>query len=383
MLVISLIFAGLVVLGVNIAVLKTRRFGPVCGIGALSIFLGLPCVILPAVQLNGLLLVLVGLICWLVKAGPRLFLPCSLAAFLVSHAVGAWVAVDRIRDQAELRKEYPSQSLANRLGYEKKGFVGARADKALSKLEDLVEDRIDAGGSRRAFMLRMLHEGTVEDFINSPGFGVGRQIRPRRQYIELPEAEPIPLPAASSDTAGVRTEDDRNRPSPPSEADALDAVPIQIALQEMHQKSVIDFANPQGFGYVRDRDHVAGFQSHRFSAMPKLDSAGPESRRWRIDRLELASLLTHEEPVVYISEHLPRMDELREAPTRPLTSFEKIALETLRQGENLKLEAGPDRILMLGSIRALKQCMPCHSAKRWALLGAFSYVLRRHADPGR
>jgi hypothetical protein len=32
---------------------------------------------------------------------------------------------------------------------------------------------------------------------------------------------------------------------------------------------------------------------------------------------------------------------------------------------------------MLGSLRAAKQCLECHSAERGKLLGAFSYVLRR------
>jgi hypothetical protein len=140
---------------------------------------------------------------------------------------------------------------------------------------------------------------------------------------------------------------------------------------------VIDFANPKGFGYVRDRDHVAGFQSHRFGAMPQMDDRVPENKRWRIERLELVSLLTHDEPVVYLSDHLPRMDELRGAPTRALTPFENTALGAMGQGENLKVEGSADRILMLGSIRALKQCTSCHSVERGALLGAFSYVLRR------
>jgi hypothetical protein len=55
----------------------------------------------------------------------------------------------------------------------------------------------------------------------------------------------------------------------------------------------------------------------------------------------------------------------------------------LEKGDNLKLEATPSRILMLGSIRALKQCTSCHSVERGALLGAFSYVLRREPSPGR
>jgi len=32
---------------------------------------------------------------------------------------------------------------------------------------------------------------------------------------------------------------------------------------------------------------------------------------------------------------------------------------------------------MLGSLRAAKQCLECHTAKRGDLLGAFSYVLHQ------
>jgi hypothetical protein len=52
MLIASLIFAGLVVLVANTVVLRTGRFGVVSGIAGVSMFLGLPCVQLPAVQLK-------------------------------------------------------------------------------------------------------------------------------------------------------------------------------------------------------------------------------------------------------------------------------------------------------------------------------------------
>jgi hypothetical protein len=391
MLVESLIVAGLVVLVLNIIVRQTGRFGVACVIAGLSFFLGFPCLGLPAVQLNALVLVVAGLVCWFTKAGPRVFLLCSLGAFFISHGVGGWVAYALIREQAELRQEYAPESLAERLAYEKELSVHARgdatftaprntrSDRELTGLEDLVEYQMQRA-TPRTFRLKQLHEGAVEDFINSPGFGVTRRIRPRREYIELPEGEPIPLPAASN-PAEAKKDVEADKPSPPSESDKLTTVPLQTALQEMHQDSVIDFANPKGFGYVRDRDHVAGFQSHRFGAMPELDDRVPETRRWRIEKLELVSLLTHDEPAVYLSDHLPRMDELRGAPTRALTPFEKTALGALEQGENLKVEGTTDHIRMVGSIRALKQCTSCHSVERGALLGAFSYVLQRHAGP--
>jgi hypothetical protein len=112
--------------------------------------------------------------------------------------------------------------------------------------------------------------------------------------------------------------------------------------------------------------------------MPKLEDAGHKpDGRWLIRRIDLVSLLTHEQPVAYVSVNLPRMDELRGAATRPLTQFERRALTALRAGSNLQVDASADHIQMLGAIRAVKQCLDCHDARRADLLGAFSYRLQR------
>ena len=80
---------------------------------------------------------------------------------------------------------------------------------------------------------------------------------------------------------------------------------------------------------------------------------------------------------VYLSEHLPRMDELRNAETRALDEFEQRALPQLHDGEDTVVEQGLNQIRMLGSVRAAKQCLDCHSVRRGDLLGAFSYLLDR------
>jgi hypothetical protein len=133
----------------------------------------------------------------------------------------------------------------------------------------------------------------------------------------------------------------------------------------------------KGFGFIEDREHVKGFQAHHFHAMPSLKASPTQTQRWRIQSLELVSLLKHEEPVAYLSKHLPRMDELRDAPTRPLNPFEKSALSKLQKGDDLQTETTTNQIHMLGSIRALNQCLTCHRVQRGDLLGAFSYTLCR------
>ncbi|MEX0711027.1 MAG: DUF3365 domain-containing protein [Pirellulales bacterium] len=120
---------------------------------------------------------------------------------------------------------------------------------------------------------------------------------------------------------------------------------------------------------------VAGFQSHRFLAVPRLPSKDQANAQWQVSRLELVSLLKHDLPVAYVSRLLPRMDQLADSPTRTLDDFEKRALERLRHDEDLVIQDGVQRIRMVGSIRAAKDCLDCHSVDRGHLLGAFTYEL--------
>jgi hypothetical protein len=91
--------------------------------------------------------------------------------------------------------------------------------------------------------------------------------------------------------------------------------------------------------------------------------------------LELVSLLKHRNPVAYISKHLPQMDELRDAPTRALEAFERQSLEQLKSEEDVVIDETADRIRMVGSLRAAKNCLDCHSVQRGELLGALTYEL--------
>jgi hypothetical protein len=170
----------------------------------------------------------------------------------------------------------------------------------------------------------------------------GAMPQPSRPY-SFPEPAPGTLRAAESDFGGT------------------------------HEDNAIAFLNPLDFGYVKDREHVAGFRPHQFGRKPDAP------KRWQVERLELVGLLKYDEPVVYLSDYLPKMDELRDAPTRPLDAFEQEALTALRGGEDLMVRDGSDRMRMLGSLRAAKQCLRCHQVERGDLLGAFSYRLAREA----
>lgn len=162
-------------------------------------------------------------------------------------------------------------------------------------------------------------------------------------------------------------------------------LPSQQSLLELHLTGRSTFLSPRSFGYVKSRDKVAGFQSHGFSHAPRLVShiARPwyrkEKELWAIHRLELVSLLKHEESAVYLSRSLPRMDALQTVKTRAPGNFERSALQQLRDGEDVVTNASLNRIEMLGSLRATKQCQQCHDVESGTLLGAFSYELLR--DP--
>jgi nitrate reductase cytochrome c-type subunit len=74
------------------------------------------------------------------------------------------------------------------------------------------------------------------------------------------------------------------------------------------------------------------------------------------------------------------MDQLSSdnVPTRSLDSFESKSLAQLWADEDVVVSHEGNEYRMLGSLRAARQCLECHSVQRGELLGAFSYSLRRN-----
>ena len=300
----------------------------------------------------------------------------------------------------ELRAAYPFRSLAGRLAYEAPYRHGARpplGTKSAAALE-ASEQAAQWGGmlSHRGASLGLLHAQNVDAFIKSPGFGLTRMGTPGPSYLESPQSEPVPF----ADVAPLSTEEGALPPTSSlvSFTDVRNpaknpwSLPIVEDLDDLNEDARDVFASSNRFGYVKSIDQVAGFEAHRFDRLPTLpvDEArakpSPQRRRythhhaderWKLARLELVSLLKHDGPRVYLSEHLPRMEDLSSAKTRALNDFETQALEALRQGEDLRTSATPNRIEMLGALRATAQCSRCHQVPRGTLLGAFTYDLRR------
>ncbi len=289
----------------------------------------------------------------------------------------------------ELAERYPVVSLAERLDYEEKrrelpGGWEMRPAPDSPLVLDYENDNIHqvpdrfSTNKRRTHALQHLHEQSVQAFIESPGFGVARLSRHPSTDIPLPEISSIPQPIPESALF----------PIPPESLGAilsLDEQPNQVlaeagrpdGLRLLHSISLRSFINTRGFGYVNKVNRqIAGFQEHHFYEEPGKDE-NQVTHPWKVQRIELVSLLKHPEPCVYLSDNLPRMDELRKAKTRPLDGFEAARLPNLLKGDDLSFVQTESAVRVLGAIRAAKQCLDCHSVERGDLLGAFSYRLGR------
>lgn len=361
MLYFSLVVSGILLLMVNLIAWRAER--PVGMILAKAVAIGLAstgvCLfMLPPVMLQAVLVCIAALVWGASHGKPRHFLALSCVATVVAFAIPGYFAY---RQTKHLHEAFPYISMDNRLPPLKRqpsnGALPVATGHRLAEMETLIEDKEQSWpSSYRKTPLRQIHEDTVQIFVNQQGFGVtrGSGLRERLLKKGIRQESPIPQPGTPSPSPWVPS-------SPQSKQEASDS------LRSLHKASVLDFVNPAGFGYVKDRQRVAGFLEHQISEMPEAPTV------WGLQRLDLIGLLLHEKPIAYVSENLPRMQELKTAPMRDLDEFESAGLLALRRGEELFIcETGEER-RMLGAIRAARQCLACHEAERGDLLGAFSY----------
>jgi hypothetical protein len=359
--------------------------------GVIGVLVGLTCLQSFAFLVNAFLVVGLAVACKLCCARPLIFWTGAIATTVLCYALVGYSEFSRLR---ELQQSYPLEPLGDRLAYEARRRpaghqhqpgVPPRDSKSevetpgVSSALDFLESSLDSPDSHlRWIALRRLHEGFVDEFIASPGFGVTRRLRPSNRAIDLAAVEPIALPSSADDDPSKSAV---AVPGPFADSPGFQTSgPTTSALLHFHSDSLLDFVNQDGFGYLPQRRLAAGFQVHQFRHVPVFWSTEPpETQRWRLRNLELVSLLKFDEPRVYLSEHLPRMDELQDAPTRPLDDFEKEALAALRNGQDVVDRTVGNRLRMLGSIRAFDKCLWCHEGERGDLLGVFSYQLRQ--DP--
>jgi hypothetical protein len=324
----------------------------------------------PAVGMQALLLAIAAIVWSVCRGRSSSFVLAACGATVVAYGIEGCLA---FREYSRLCEQFAYASMEERLPAKAaapKRTLPPATVKRLDSLEsNLAADATSASFYQkfRTHALERLHEDAVGFFIGQPGFGMGRMRsmfseRALRRGLRTEPTPPQPgtrLPVASLATSFAATAAD------PAEhgSDEL--------LDQMHQCGVIDFVYPVGFGFFKDRRHVAGFEPHQFSQVP---TAEPP---WRLQTLDLLGLVVHEEPTVYVSATLPRMDELGSVPTRPPDQFEAAGLRALRSGEDLFVREAGDCRRMVGAIRSTRQCLSCHSGNRGDLLGAFSYVFTR------
>lgn len=340
-------------------------------------------IIFPVVALQALLTFFACVVCLCFRFSVKTLAVSSVVLMFASYGFALFMSMRELHKLAELRESYPLESMTDRLAYETES---SPAGSKLLPLSDDVEKQLVAFEQRldsntRRYMLESLHSRTQNQFVLARGFGNFRMGSVRKEQIELPDAEPIrlPEPPDADDEYDPHSVDDR----PPSvaekntEKNAVESSPSENQLQSIHRSGLNEFLDGERMGYVKDRAHVAGFQPHGFFKEPDSFSQIRNVQQWQMTRLELVSLLKFAEPSVYASRDLPQMDQLDDAPRRPLDAFERAALNRLRHEEDLMIDDEINRVRMLGALRAGKDCLECHRVARGTLLGAFSYELHR------
>ena len=326
---------------------------------------------LPAVtlQLIAVGMLWLGLYPW--KCRYKTFVIGAISVSVLVYALLSLHGYYKMNSYQERRERYAQEFLLERLPPVKTATAGklptANAEDRLQELEKKIGSSADEVDMRER-ALRNLHYRSMESFVNSSGFGVGRMRRfrddvPTEESVRPPEmAAPLPQPGVmdemqSSDSAII------NEPANSSEG----------GLARLHFGGVVDFVNPRGFGYLTPEKQLFGFQPHHFRKVPKTDA-------WQVRTLELVSLLLHDEPKVYVTKYLPSMEGVRDIPTRSLDLFETKGLARLQAGEDLFARETPTGMRILGAVRSVKQCVKCHAGERGDLLGAFSYKLARISE---
>ncbi len=304
---------------------------------------------------------------------PRASVVLTGALVAIAVPLGMWcIAASSVSGYIDrLRERYPVVSLADRLAYEAErvptGPSFAPRPRTVDHEMAMVEESIEFRGLARAIVLERLHDDTLADFSRAPGFGVTRTSYVFQRYTR--RREPVGVISQPS----IDYVPEATSPQPP-QGHLADTPKNTLQRRDLYRQSLTNFLDGEAFGFVKDIDTTVGFESHRFTQEFDTRQTVGEPP-YRLARLELVSLLKHERPVVYVSEHLPNMDELRDVPTRALTAFEGKSLVRLRRDENLVTEDAGNLLHMLGAVRASETCMKCHSVRRGELLGAFSYEL--------
>src|SRR5579872_5459228 len=367
----SMFLSFVLLVMINLILARSNRpiFCSIAVCASFNLCPGFLIAIFPAIAVQAAFLCLLLVVLILPNKGRLIYLPLSFLATVAAYSiVFLWTSKDQ-QELAQAKEEYHFESMENRLPKQSSRNIPPPSNpEHLRSFEAEVASALnEPESSRRNFTLIVLHGTSVDRFVKRSGFGVGRTVR-------TPSSESLLKQLQSSDLTRTPVQQpDYTNPfiSPSNNLTPLLQDWTPHKMLHLHNDGTLNFINPIGFGYIKDREHVAGFQKHGMTKVPKADS------RWSVAHLELVGLVVHEKPVVYMTANLPQMEEAQHAPKRPLDTFELEGLEALRGGEDLYYRGSEDKARMLGSIRAVEQCLKCHGGSRGDLLGAFSYGLRR------
>lgn len=279
------------------------------------------------------------------RAGLCLLVMMGVYGGFALHAAGT---VGRLR---ELMRAYPLETFADQLPPITRTEPLQLSEAVQAELDEF-EGAASGRWRSRTRSLQMLHSRAALQFYAAQGFGVTRMMLMRPK-----------------DLAGDPLLDESPRLY--GHSGKIDEEHLAYVNRDM----LVAYFSPNDIGYVQEPGVVAGFQPHALRRQPTDRTRSEEHVLWRVDRLELVGLLRNEEPLAYDVAKVPSMEQLRQAPTRPLTDFESQALPQLVGEKDVVFEETNRGVRMIGSIRAVESCLDCHDAPRGQLLGAFSYDL--------
>ncbi len=282
-----------------------------------------------------------------------------------------------------LRQAHPLVSIADRLAYEKTVDTEQRPIRTALRPNDLVFERLPldyvAGYSNDRYrsLLEIWSDETLA-LASFNGLGTAHQHQQLSRSAAVAPLRNIPfsLPLARSQPSSARGwRWALQRPS---------RLPDLSPWKTLHWLSVVDFLDPAGYGAPNwPRSGIsAGFISHAFHRHPLslVDKNSPLTQ-YDLLRLELISFWRFDEPRVYVSDHLPRLDQLRnkDVRTRALdaveTEFVKL-LAAQRIDMLVRRDATNRTVRVVGAIWIQRECYACHRMLFNQPIGAFSYQLQ-------
>ena len=294
---------------------------------------------------------------------PRVFAIVLAGAMAIVYGFAFSQGAAKLSELRDLRARYPFKSLTSRLAFERSDdsqdpFSSDVINLSPMVASNLQKQELSQSQFQRYFSrteaLRELHEDSSAEFARAAGFGFMRMPSLTYRLVDFEQPESLLLPTP----IGI-----------------AQPLPSATELNTVHSVATTDFLLAERMGYIKNRDAVAGFESHQFSHLNSSWERGLQGpKHWQVVRLELVGLL-RDKPRVYVSETLPPMDKIVEVPYRQLNDFEAGALPQLISQEDIVFDQQPERIQMLGALRASAACLQCHEGGSGKLLGAFSYEI--------